>query len=156
MATEEQRILFVCTGNTCRSAMAQALWNQLYREPKASSAGISAWSGQTAQQSAQNAIRAYGADLAHHRSRDLDDVWEEPEWVICMTRAQCQGVAERRPQWAQKTYLLSELVGESGDIADPIGLDQVVYDKLASVLYGLLRRLGDRLGGVAAKDDGEG
>lgn len=135
--------------------MAEALWNRTYQAPLASSAGISAWPGQQAQASAQNAVAMYGADLSQHRSRDLDDVWEEPHWVICMTQVQCQTVMQRRPNWADKVYLLTELVGETGDIADPIGMDPIVYDKLASVLQGLIVRLGDKIGAVPPKTIGK-
>lgn len=125
--------------------MAMAIWHQLAGEP-AESAGVSAWTGLPAAAHAQEAVKRYRASLKDHRARDLRDVQGTFDYVITMTRAQRERVVEIRPQWAQKTYVLSELVGQSGDIVDPAGQDLDAYTAVAEEIYRLLQKLKNQLG----------
>lgn len=144
--TADDLILFVCTGNTCRSPMAEALWNAKFgRDIRARSAGVSAWSGQAAAAYAVEAVKGYGADLSDHRARDLTEVIESPQWVVTMTRGQAHRVRRLRPEWQNKIYLLSELADDEGDVHDPIGQSREAYQAVCDRLYDLLERLSGRI-----------
>jgi len=141
---KKPQILFVCTGNTCRSAMAEAIWRTM-GGLTVGSAGVSAWTGQPAAPHALEVVKRWGASLDAHRSRDLEEVSDEPDLIITMTRGQRERVIERRPEWASRTYLLTEMVDESGDINDPVGYDLATYQAVASELDRLLVKLRAKL-----------
>ncbi|MDA8194609.1 MAG: low molecular weight protein arginine phosphatase [Thermaerobacter sp.] len=143
MMGEPRGYLFVCTGNTCRSPMAEALWKARVGTGgiPAWSAGVSAWSGQPAQALAVEAVAALGGDLSIHLSRDLSEVTENPWRVLTMTAAQTDAVKALRPEWASRTSLLTEFVGDCGDIPDPIGQGREAYAAAAARLKELLARL---------------
>jgi protein-tyrosine-phosphatase len=145
MNDQPAKILFVCTGNTCRSALAAALWGRLQDQWPAASAGTAAWPGAPAAAPAQDVAREYGADLSSHQARRVRDVTEPVKLVLTMTAAQRDAVLAERPEWAGRVELLTEAVGESGDIADPFGSSVEVYRGLAERLLALERRLLERL-----------
>ena len=124
--------------------MAEAIWRAMGHEA-VGSAGVSAWPGQKAASHAGTAVERYGGTLENHRSRDLDDVSEEPDLVLTMTAAQKERVLVRRPEWAERTWVLTEMVGETGDITDPIGQDLTAYQAVADQLHRLLTQFRDKL-----------
>lgn len=136
-------ILFVCTGNTCRSPMAEALWRAMGFN--ASSAGVSAWSGQPAAEHAQAAVKRYGGTLDSHRARDLDEIADDPQLVLTMTAAQRDWVIARRPNWKDRTLCLGDAAGEPGDIRDPVGQDLSCYEAVAAEIFRLLVLLKEKL-----------
>ncbi|MBX5467550.1 MAG: threonylcarbamoyl-AMP synthase [Firmicutes bacterium] len=133
-ATEAPFLLFVCTGNTCRSPLAAALWNRLNTGIPAESAGVGAVLGAPAAPEAVAAAKRHGAELETHRSRPLQAVVGTPLWVVVMTRDQARAVVRQRPEWAGRIRLLRELAGEEGEVEDPLGRGQAAYDILASQL----------------------
>ncbi|WP_053960539.1 hypothetical protein [Sulfobacillus thermosulfidooxidans] len=144
--TEVPKILFVCTGNTCRSPMAEALWKSLCQDQcVVESAGLAAWPGQAAQEYAIEAVKPYGGNLQQHRSQDVRDVKGEFDWIFTMTGSQAEQLKHMRPEWEDKIFVLPQFLGEEEDIADPIGTNQVSYDSLAWRLYRLLSQLKTRL-----------
>lgn len=138
--TKNPAILFVCTGNTCRSAMAEALWRAMGHS-RVGSAGVLAWSGLSAAGHAQEAVVHYGASLKDHRARDLAMVDEDYDLILTMTHSQYQRVVKAKPEWSSKTYLLTEFVGESGDVLDPLGQDFAAYQATAKEIHRLLQKL---------------
>lgn len=136
-------LLFVCTGNTCRSPMAAALWNAIGTKMVARSAGLSAWQGQSAHAYAQSAVVPWGGDLRNHQAQSVAGVAGTPVWVITMTHEQAEAVLRVRPEWQGRVAVLKALVGETGDIPDPLGRDRVAYDMLAQELLRLLQKLRD-------------
>src|SRR5687767_10675950 len=85
------RILFVCTGNTCRSPMAEALWKALAQnvaalEVQAASAGIDAAAGRGASPNAITVMREMSIDLSEHRARQLKaDTGQDVDLILAMT-----------------------------------------------------------------------
>ena len=138
------KILFVCTGNTCRSPIAEALWSALGHSG-ATSAGVSAWSGLSAAAHARQAVKRYGGSLEHHRSRDLSEVHGDFDLVLTMTGHQYAQVLHARPEWIDRVFVLGELAGESGDVNDPFGQDFAAYQAVAEEIHRLLRKLEEKL-----------
>ena len=108
-----KQIVFVCTGNTCRSPMAAALFRAHDGEARtgltASSAGMFAHEGLPASENAVLAVRELGGALSAHRARQLP--------------------LERFPQAADKIYTLS-----GRDVGDPFGGDLTVYRASAAAI----------------------
>ena len=121
------KIVFVCTGNTCRSPMAEGLFRALGGEEKtgltASSAGVFTVDDLSASDFAVAAAEELGADIKAHRSRMLTaEIVEGARYLVCMTAAHYDRVLELFPQAAGKVFTLA-----SNDICDPYGGDLDTY-----------------------------
>lgn len=145
------KILFVCTGNTCRSSMAGAIaLRELERSGAApvevQSAGTFAISGLPASEKAFVIMKEMGIDLSGHRSTVLDKkMVEEAGLVLTMTAGQRQAVLQVCPGATGRVYTLAEYAGLSGDVTDPYGGGLELYRRTADQLAGLVRLSVDRL-----------
>jgi protein-tyrosine-phosphatase len=138
-------ILLVCTGNTCRSVMAQGIMQELLRdmaedEPlQVLSAGVAASLGTEASEEAIMILEERGIDIGRHRSRPVtEDLLAAAHLVLAMTGSQSQIMKRIFPGHAEKIFTLKEYVGEEGDIEDPIGLPVAEYRKISKKLERLL------------------
>jgi glycine hydroxymethyltransferase len=128
-------ILFICTGNVCRSPMAEGLFRQMVRDRSdvaVGSAGLGAVYGQPASQHAIDVLRPLGIDIKGIRSRPLtEDLVEKSDYLFVMTRTHLDTIQMLFPQAAEKTYLLcefdEELARQALDVPDPIGQGIDVY-----------------------------
>jgi len=110
-------ILLVCTGNVCRSPIAEGMLRQgLSRRlgasaPEVSSAGTSGWEGSPAVPESVQAAAERGIDISSHVARRLTpSMLESAEVVVCMARDHLDEVVLMRPQSAPTTFTLKELV----------------------------------------------
>jgi len=143
-------ILFVCSGNTCRSPMAEAIAKRYLAEKLqvggeeleqkgiyVTSAGASALPGARATPQAAEAVRDMGLDLSHHRSRSLTvELIHQADVVYTMGRGHAQAVAALVPAAADKVVPLDP----EHDIEDPIGGDPALYVNIANQLKTLIEQ----------------
>ncbi|MGB9887312.1 MAG: low molecular weight protein arginine phosphatase [Moorellales bacterium] len=139
------RILFVCTGNTCRSPMAAA-WAEAWLRSRGvegvsvESAGVGACEGQPASPEACLVMAEKGLDLRPHRARRLrEELLAEADLVLTMTAAQRESLRRLWPQYAGRIFSLKEYAAgeeqlDSYDVADPIGKGEEEYRRCAEEL----------------------
>ncbi len=125
-------ILFVCTGNTCRSPMAAALLKKLCKDEDnfaVLSGAISTLEGQPASKNAVRAMAEVDIDIQNHRSANIHaDLLSEADLVLTMTAAHKQAIIHFfGDDFELKTHALLDYVGLGGDVADPYGGDIEVY-----------------------------
>jgi protein-tyrosine-phosphatase/tRNA A37 threonylcarbamoyladenosine synthetase subunit TsaC/SUA5/YrdC len=143
------QILFICSGNTCRSPMAAALAAKMLadklgispselplRHIVVQSAGLHANRGLRAAREAVEALSAMKTDLSSHISQPATiDLLRRADLIYTMTEAHREEVVELVPAAAQKTYRLDP----QGDVEDPIGSGLSVYQEVAHRLVELLQ-----------------
>jgi RpiB/LacA/LacB family sugar-phosphate isomerase len=128
-------ILFICTGNVCRSPMAEALFRRAVNgrgEFRVLSAGLGAMDGQPPTPHSVRAMRELGVDISAQRSRMLTtELVRSADLILGMTHSHVDTVALLYPPAAEKTFLLREfdetLETYEKDISDPIGSSYPVY-----------------------------
>lgn len=140
-------VLFVCTGNTCRSAMAAAMFDKIVRDNELDvyieSAGLFAADNEPASDNAIKAVAKYGVDLSGHRSQPVtEELLKECDLILTMTEAHKQILEQAAPD---KVYTLSEYAGSGGDIKDPYGGDLEEYEETAAEIYDLLTDAAERI-----------
>jgi protein-tyrosine-phosphatase len=157
---ETFRLLFVCTGNTCRSPMAEAIARRRaaelgYEHVAVTSAGVGAFDGSPASGGALRAAEAHDLDLSGHRSTFLtEEVAADADLILTMSPSHLMRVMElgAGERAALLTSYAGGLEGVSGvGIPDPIGGPDEEYLDTFRTLDELIGRVLERLEGVLAR-----
>lgn len=140
-------ILFVCTGNTCRSPMAEGILKKIAKEKgldiDSKSAGIFASVGHGANKNAILSVRDIGIDIEHHTSQNVtDDLIDTSDLILTMTRGHKDLLISRYPKINYKVFLLNEYAfGEEIDIKDPYGGNKLEYDNSRDEILRAIKKI---------------
>ena len=155
-------ILFVCTGNICRSPMAEALFRHAVKDRgdyRVRSAGVGALDGQPSSLHAVRALQELGLDMSGQRSRQLTrELVQEADYVFGMTHGHVDAVSMLYPQAAEKVFLAREFDEATGsfdkEILDPIGGSYEVYvrcrDQIQNAIPSMIKFIEQNSGSMAA------
>jgi len=149
-----KKIVFVCTGNICRSAMAHGYMQKRLKDVGLEeiyiieSAGTNAYTGDRATDFATLAMKKYDTDLSNHRATYIEesDV-KEADIVLCMTYAHKTRVLNKYPDLEGKVFTLKEYLGEQEylDIDDPWGFSMDVYTSCAKEIVNYVDKLIEKI-----------
>lgn len=130
------KILFVCTGNTCRSVIAEYIFNKLTRDEKlddkiqAISCGTAAQPHYKIPDIVLSLFKNEHINFNHHIPTKINrELLEDADYVFTMEKSQKDYIINCYPEYKDKILLLLEFIGKEGEIYDPIGLPEEEYIK---------------------------
>lgn len=132
------KVMFVCTGNICRSAMAEGMLKKIAIDKKLEiqvySCGIYAEEGDKATYNAIYVARDYDIDISNHRATNIrNSKIQEMDVILCASKSHKDAVIYLYPDLKEKVYTIKEYAkldnnGKNIDIKDPWGYDVEIYN----------------------------
>lgn len=154
MDSRPHSILFVCTGNQCRSPVAARLLQKAIQTAMVNpdsappigaveSAGVWAKAGSRPPSLLSKVALASEIDLRTHRAQSIEQINDLAEYdlILTMERTQCESLRVEFPQLASRIHLLTALVGPPYDVSDPMGGTEEDYQSMIEELRQLIARV---------------
>ena len=143
------RLVFICTGNTCRSPMAEGLARNVFGPHiLVGSAGLAAWEGDSASRQAIEVLKEKGIDLTAHQARRVNsELLAEADWIVPMTEVHERRLKVMFPEHAVRIKRLGawSSQGEICDISDPYGGSVEIYRQCAEKMEVLIAEIKKKL-----------
>lgn len=142
-----KKILFVCTGNTCRSPMAEAiLKSKNLSRVEVCSAGVYAIDGDNASKHAQSILKTKNMHFEHESRRLTRELLDWATYIFTMTEGHKKSILMEYPDFTYKLFTINEFVGESSlNVADPYGGTEndylVTFLELEKMIEKLIQKL---------------
>lgn len=146
------QILFVCTGNTCRSPMAEGILKAMIKEKnldiKVSSAGVAAFDGSSVSNNSVLALSKLGIDISKHKSRLIyDKLIDEFDLILTMSKSHKEILTNKYPYSKGKVFILNEYAfDKKEDIADPFGGSIKDYERARDQIYKAIEQIVEKIG----------
>lgn len=139
--TDKKKVLFVCTGNTCRSPMAEAIFNRIAKEKgicaEAESAGLFA-DGGCASENSVAVLKELGIDIEGRKSRQVTtEMIEKADLVLTMSASHKAALMKLG---GDKVKTLAEYAGAAEDVTDPFGGSAEIYRQCRDLIYDLTEK----------------
>ncbi|MBE0490322.1 MAG: low molecular weight phosphotyrosine protein phosphatase [Halomonas sp.] len=132
-----QHILVVCTGNICRSPVAEAMLRRSMPDKQLSSAGLGALVGHGVEPTARALVEAEGLDVSGHQARQLTvDMLHSADLILVMSNGQRRAIADLAPEALGKTMTLGKWLeaGKGKEIPDPYRKSREVFEHVHMLL----------------------
>ncbi|MDI6600453.1 MAG: low molecular weight protein arginine phosphatase [Thermoanaerobacteraceae bacterium] len=144
------KVLFVCTGNTCRSPMAAGILKKLLRDRGIEDVEVDSCGfveeGVPATYYAVEVAKGHGVDIESHRSKVINkSLIDDSTIILTMSKRHRDEIIKIYPGAEEKTFTITEFAGEEGEIEDPIGMGKDVYERTFNRLYKILERIIDKM-----------
>lgn len=137
------KLIFVCTGNTCRSPMAATIFKSMEKNSdiEVLSRGLVVLFSEPSNPRTDTVLKSHNLDLIDHKSKGLENSEiTDNTLILTMTEKQKENILENYDN-AKDVFAIKEFVGESGDVEDPYGGSLIEYEECYGQLSLLIKKL---------------